>query len=174
MPVDYLMLFLNLALSLFCGFLIGAEREYRRKSAGIATQSLVIGGAMLFAYVSAIADPSSPARISAQIVTGVGFLGAGIILKGHGGRVRNLTTAASIWFAASIGMAIGMNLHLMAVLATIYALVVHRIPHPKRKDMERTLYRPLKTPPDLRTLIKPSRQHKKWTNKTPSKKNSSR
>jgi putative Mg2+ transporter-C (MgtC) family protein len=130
----------DLALCAIIGYLIGAERESRGKPAGIATQSLVIGGAMLFTYLSLIIDGESKTRIAAQIVSGVGFLGAGIILKGEHGIIKNLTTAASIWFAASIGMAIGFNYYLAAVLAAIYAIVVPKLPHPKKSKIiyERT------------------------------------
>ncbi|MBI2666954.1 MgtC/SapB family protein, partial [Candidatus Woesearchaeota archaeon] len=100
---------------------------------GISTHSFVIGGSMLFTILSLAADPSSPARIAAQIVTGVGFLGAGIILKGEEGKITNLTTAASLWFAAALGMAIGFGWYVMAIIATIYALILPRIPEMKKK-----------------------------------------
>jgi putative Mg2+ transporter-C (MgtC) family protein len=76
-------------------------------------------------------DPLSPARIAAQVVTGVGFLGAGMILKSEGNTVKNLTTAASVWFAAAIGMAVGFGWLPIAGVATLYAIVVPRIPHVK-------------------------------------------
>jgi len=74
-------LLIDFGLVLLAGFLIGAERESRDKPAGISTHSFVIGGAMLFTYISAHVDPNSSSRIAAQLVTGVGFHGAGIILK---------------------------------------------------------------------------------------------
>jgi hypothetical protein len=81
-----------------------------REAAGISTNCFVIGGSMIFTYLSAAVDPNSTTRIAAQLVTGIGFLGAGIILKGELDRkITNLTTAASIWFSAAIGMAIGFN-----------------------------------------------------------------
>lgn len=125
----------DLVLCAIIGYLIGAERESRGKPAGIATQSLVIGGAMLFTYLSMLIDMESKTRIAAQIVSGVGFLGAGIILKSEHGLIKNLTTAASIWFAASIGMAIGFSYYLPAVLAAIYAILVPKLPHPRRAKM---------------------------------------
>ncbi len=100
----------NIGISLLAGFIIGAERESKGKPAGIGTHSLVIGGSMIFTFMSSQADPVSTSRIAAQIVSGIGFLGAGIILKGElegkteseihasSHRVVNLTTAASIWF----------------------------------------------------------------------------
>lgn len=72
---------LDLSLALVCGILIGLERELKGKPAGISTQTLVITGAMMFAFFSRSVDGGDPTRIAAQIVSGVGFLGAGIILK---------------------------------------------------------------------------------------------
>lgn len=120
---------LRLGVALLCGFLIGIERESRNKPAGISTNSFVIGGAAMFTFISLSVDPNSPARIAAQVVSGVGFLGAGMILKSEGGVVTNLTTAASVWFSAGIGMAIGFGWYLVAISAAIYAVIVPRIPH---------------------------------------------
>ena len=121
---------IDILLSLAAGFIIGAERESRGKPAGISTNSLVIGGAMLFTYLSSAVDPNSTSRIAAQIVSGIGFLGAGMILKGEvDKKIINLTTAASIWFSAAIGMAIGFNYYIIAIAAIAFAVVVPRIPH---------------------------------------------
>jgi putative Mg2+ transporter-C (MgtC) family protein len=119
----------KMALALVAGVLIGIEREARDKPAGISTQSLVIGGSALFTMLSVHIAPGSPDRVAAQIVTGVGFLGGGIILKSEGGTVTNLTTAASIWYSAALGMAIGFGWYLIAVLAIAYAIIVPRIPN---------------------------------------------
>ena len=121
----------KLAISLLLGAIIGVERELRNKPAGISTHCFVIGGACLFTVVSLAADPNSPARIAAQIVSGVGFIGAGMILKSENNSVRNLTTAAAVWFAAAIGMAIGLGWYAIAAMASIYAVIVPRIPHVK-------------------------------------------
>jgi putative Mg2+ transporter-C (MgtC) family protein len=121
---------IDLGLSLIAGFLIGAERESRGKPAGISTHCLVIGGTMMFTYISAQVDPNSTSRIAAQIVTGIGFLGAGMILKSESTeKITNLTTAAAVWFAAAIGMAIGFNFYFMALVAIAFAVLVPRIPH---------------------------------------------
>ena len=115
------------------------ERESRGKAAGIGTHCFVIGGSMIFTYISALVDPNSTSRIAAQIVTGIGFLGAGIILKGElfdhkdsdnilNKKVVNLTTAASIWFSGAIGMAIGFNFYFIAIVSIAFALIVPRIP----------------------------------------------
>jgi putative Mg2+ transporter-C (MgtC) family protein len=125
--VDFL---IGLGLSLLAGFLIGVERESRGKAAGISTHCFVIAGSMIFTYISAHIDPNSTSRIAAQLVTGIGFLGAGIILKSESDqRITNLTTAAAIWFAGSIGMAIGFNFYFMAIIAIAFAVLVPRIPH---------------------------------------------
>lgn len=118
----------KLALSFLVGLAIGIERESRGKDAGISTHSLVIMGSMLFTVLSMNADVTSTSRIAAQVVTGIGFLGAGLILK-EGTSVRNLTTAASLWFAAAIGMAIGFEFYIPAILSTLVGILVLRIPH---------------------------------------------
>ncbi len=120
---------LGLVVSGACGFVIGAERESRGKPAGISTQTFVIAGAMMFAALSAMVDPASKSRIAAQVVTGVGFLGAGMILKGDGKKIVNLTTAASLWFSAALGITIGYGYYATAVAATLFSAVVPRIPH---------------------------------------------
>jgi putative Mg2+ transporter-C (MgtC) family protein len=122
---------LKLALCMFLGTFIGVERELRNKPAGISTHCFVMAGACLFTFISTVADPNSPARIAAQVVSGVGFLGAGMIIKSENDSVRNLTTAAAIWFAAAVGMAIGIGWYVIAVIASIYAVIVPRIPHVK-------------------------------------------
>lgn len=132
-------LLIEVGLALLAGFLIGAERESRGKPAGISTQCFVIVGSMIFTYLSAHVDPNSSSRIAAQIVTGVGFLGAGIILKSEvDQRITNLTTAASIWFSASIGMAIGFDYYIMSIIAIAFATLVPRIPKFSRlKNVDR-------------------------------------
>lgn len=123
---------IKLGLCLVLGVVIGVEREMRNKPAGISTHCFVMAGACLFTFISTVADPNSPARIAAQVVSGVGFLGAGMILKSDNNTVRNLTTAAAIWFAAAVGMAIGIGWYVIAIVASVYAVIVPRIPHIKR------------------------------------------
>lgn len=145
--IDEMDFAIDMGLSLLAGFLIGAEREAKGKAAGIGTHCFVIGGSMIFTYISALIDPNSTSRIAAQIVTGIGFLGAGIILKGElfdnkeiedptKKKVVNLTTAASIWFSGAIGMAIGFNLYFVAIVSIIFALVVPRIPKVGKRRKE--------------------------------------
>ncbi|MDP2925296.1 MAG: MgtC/SapB family protein [Nanoarchaeota archaeon] len=119
---------IKLLLSMIAGYIIGYERELRGKSAGVRTHCYVIAGSMLFTFLSIAIDPSSPGRIAAQIVTGIGFLGAGIILKDREGHINNLTTAATIWYSASIGIAIGFGWYFITVLAVIYAVIVPKLP----------------------------------------------
>ena len=126
--VDFL---IRLGICLLFGGLIGVERELRNKPAGISTNCFVMAGACLFTFASITIDPNSPARIAAQVVSGVGFLGAGMILKSDQNTVKNLTTAAAVWFAAAIGMVVGLGWYGVGAIATIYAILVPRIPHIK-------------------------------------------
>lgn len=128
---------IRLGAALVAGFLIGVEREARGKPAGISTHCFVIAGAALFSMMSMMLGQGDPGRIAAQIVTGVGFLGAGIILKSDGGGVQNLTTAASIWFGAAIGMSIGFGLYIIAASATLFSVIVPRIPHISKWNQDR-------------------------------------
>lgn len=124
---------IDLVVAIVLGTLIGIERESRGKDAGISTNCFVIVGAMLFTFMSATVDPGSETRIAAQVVTGIGFLGAGLILK-DGTSVRNLTTAASMWFSGAIGMAIGFGYLQIAIIAAVAAILIPRIPHVKHKN----------------------------------------
>jgi putative Mg2+ transporter-C (MgtC) family protein len=124
---------LRIGLAAALGAAIGLERELREREAGLRTHLLVSLGAALFTLVSAYAwtDWSfsnrsgivfDPTRIAAQIVTGVGFLGAGAIIR-HGLNVRGLTTAATLWTVAAIGMAVGAGYYWAAILTTVVVLV---------------------------------------------------
>jgi len=117
---------LRLIAGLALGAIIGFERELHRQPAGFRTHSLVSLGAALFAIISAYGYGGAnvdPTRITAQIVSGIGFIGAGTILQSRG-RVRGLTTAASLWSVAAIGTAAGTGLYVLAMLGTILILVV--------------------------------------------------
>jgi putative Mg2+ transporter-C (MgtC) family protein len=114
---------LRLALSLALGAVIGFEREYHRRAAGFRTHSLVALGAALFTVVGAYGfEEGDPTRIAAQIVTGIGFIGAGTILQ-YRGSVRGLTTAASLWAVAAVGMAAGAGLYVLAFAGSLLVLV---------------------------------------------------
>jgi putative Mg2+ transporter-C (MgtC) family protein len=119
---------LKLVLAVVIGGLIGAEREFRDKSAGFRTLIFICTGAALFTLLSIkVSSPNGtdPARIAANIVSGVGFLGAGTILRGASeGSVIGLTTAATIWLTAALGMAAGAGEFLLAGAATGVVLAV--------------------------------------------------
>lgn len=117
---------LRLTVGLVLGAIIGFERELHRQPAGFRTHSLVSLGAALFTVVSAYGfsgDLVDPTRIAAQIVSGIGFIGAGTILQ-HRGHIRGLTTAASLWSVAAIGTAAGAGLYSVSVVGTVLILIV--------------------------------------------------
>ena len=114
----------RLALAAALGMVIGVERTYRAKTAGIRTHFLVALGSALFMIVSryGFEGTGDPSRVAAQIVSGIGFLGAGtIIMQKH--VVHGLTTAAGMWVAAGIGMASAAGLYAVAVISTVLALI---------------------------------------------------
>jgi putative Mg2+ transporter-C (MgtC) family protein len=114
----------KILLALLLGGLLGAEREFRDKAAGFRTLILISVGACLFTLFSIhMGDPDDPTRIAANIVTGIGFLGAGVILR-EGARVTGLTTAAMIWLSAALGMGVGSGQIWISVAATLIILVV--------------------------------------------------
>jgi len=119
---------IKFAVTAVIAFAIGLERELRGKPYGVRTSLLVTGGAMVFTHLSLVMDPNEPARIAAQIVTGIGFLGAGIILVDKNNHIANLTTAASVWFSASVGMLIGFGEFFIAVGGMVFAVVAGRLP----------------------------------------------
>ena len=107
------------------GGVLGMERQYHDKPAGYATNCLICLGAMLFTILSEYmgAAGGDPGRISAQIVTGVGFIGAGSILR-DGNKISGLTTAAGVWLVAAIGMAIGYGQYVLAAVAAASILII--------------------------------------------------
>ncbi len=116
--------FIRIGLAILVGGLVGAEREYREKAAGFRTITLITLGAALFTIFSIkIGGEGNPDRIAANIVTGIGFLGAGAIVRGEHG-VTGITTAATIWMAAALGMGIGAGYYLVTLAATPVILLV--------------------------------------------------
>jgi putative Mg2+ transporter-C (MgtC) family protein len=114
----------KILLAVIAGGIIGVEREARDKAAGFRTLIFICVGAALFTILSVqIAGDRDPGRIAAQIVTGIGFLGAGVIIRDNG-RVVGLTTAAAIWLTAAVGMSIGVGMYLLALGVTATALIV--------------------------------------------------
>ena len=120
---------LRLACAMLVGALIGVEREFTHRPAGLRTHILValgacavsITGEMLFRQYSAVGALPDPARLSAQVITGVGFLGAGTIMK-EGVNVKGLTTAASVWAVACLGIASGFGYYALALLGAAFIL----------------------------------------------------
>ncbi len=114
---------MRLILAAVLGGIIGLERELKHRPAGLRTNMFICFGAAMFTILSAeIAPPGDKARIAAQIIPGIGFIGAGSILHSKGG-VTGLTTAATLFVVASIGMATGAGLYLPAIFATILILL---------------------------------------------------
>lgn len=111
------------------GMAVGAEREHRHKSAGLRTYTLVAIGSALFTILSvqgfgmAAQGAFDPSRIASQIVVGIGFIGAGMIILREN-KVEGLTTAAGIWTTAAIGMAVGLGYYLLAIFVTVLILAV--------------------------------------------------
>jgi putative Mg2+ transporter-C (MgtC) family protein len=114
-------LLLRLLMVVLVGGLIGAEREYRSKSAGFRTMILICLGSFLFTTFSKFMSDVSPDRIASNIVTGIGFLGAGVIYRSDN-RVNGITTAATIWAVAAMGMGIADGLYLLVFASTIIVL----------------------------------------------------
>ena len=125
---------LRLLLAAALGAGIGYQRERANKPAGLRTHILISVGSALFTVVSlfAFGDGVDPSRVAAGVVTGIGFIGAGVIFRGiRGDHVAGLTTAASIWVTAAIGLAAGVGWYLIATLVAAIALLVLMIPRVK-------------------------------------------
>lgn len=133
-------IFWRLFLAVLLGSAIGFEREIAHKFAGMRTHALVALGSALFSIVSSSfsAPNVDPTRIAAQVVTGIGFLGAGLIIF-HDSRVHGLTTAAGIWVAAAIGMAVGFDLKVIGIFTTILAILVFVILWPVEQRLIKNL-----------------------------------
>ena len=120
--------FIKIFTAVICGGIIGLEREMSGKAAGLRTNILICMGATIYMVVSDLVPkmygvPADPGRIAAQVVTGIGFIGAGSIIR-SGATIAGLTTAATIWIVAAIGLVIGIGFPLLAVLFTIVVLLV--------------------------------------------------
>ena len=141
LPLDLdVQMFLRLLIAVVLGALVGYERERAGKPAGVRTHGMVSLGAALFAVVSlhGFGSAGDPARVAAQIVTGIGFLGAGAILHQRD-NVHGLTTAASLWVTAAIGLAVGVGMLLMSLATAILVFLLLRFgPRPglKKSDAE--------------------------------------
>ena len=120
---EYTELLLRLVLAVIAGGFIGLEREFVHKPAGIRTHMLVCLGSALFMLLAFETSPDESARIMAGIATGIGFLGAGTIFKAKND-VHGLTTAASIWAVAGIGVAIGLGYYIITAVSVALILIV--------------------------------------------------
>lgn len=129
---EYVLL-LRIGASILFAFLLGLEREITGKFAGLRTHILVSAGACVFTLLSVygfkmhivegISGVNDPARIAAQIITGIGFIGAGTVMR-HGNNIYGITTAATLWMCAAIGMACGTGMFSIAAIASICSLIV--------------------------------------------------
>lgn len=143
MPLD-LEIILQLVLAAVIGLVLGVEREVIGKPAGMRTYALVTLGATVFTIISkygfsdAAGGVFDPSRVAAQIVTGIGFLGAGVIIF-RGVKVEGLTTASGLWVAAAIGMAIGASMYSVGIAAAVIAFIVMVVM--RRFDIEHWLKR---------------------------------
>ncbi|MBT3392860.1 MAG: MgtC/SapB family protein [Elusimicrobiaceae bacterium] len=119
-------MFLKIVIAIILGGVIGLEREYRDKPAGFRTNIFICLGSAIFTIMSLkmlTLYGFDPGRIAAQIVTGVGFLGAGAILR-SGNKIRGLTTAAEVWLVASIGMCVGFGHYIVATFAVVLVVIL--------------------------------------------------
>src|SRR6516164_3696530 len=123
--MEVLLFTLNVAIALFLGVLIGLERQFRQHPAGLRTNALVCLGAALFVSLSRLmGDEGSPTRIASYIVSGLGFLGAGVILR-DGLNVKGMNTAATLWCTGAVGTLAGAGFALEALAGTAAVLTVH-------------------------------------------------
>jgi putative Mg2+ transporter-C (MgtC) family protein len=113
----------RLLLSLIIGTAIGLEREYRSKAAGLRTMIMICLGATIFTEISLGIGGASPDRIASTVVTGIGFLGAGVIFR-DGLTVSGITTATTIWISAALGMAVGAGEYFIALTGSIIVLII--------------------------------------------------
>jgi putative Mg2+ transporter-C (MgtC) family protein len=136
--MNYLDFALRLGLAFAFGALIGVERQWRQKLAGLRTNCLVSMGAALFVMLAAlIAGDASPSRIAAQVVSGIGFLGAGVIIR-DGVNVRGLNTAATLWCSAAVGSLCGEGYSLHGGLGALAVVLANLVLRPLARRIEKT------------------------------------
>lgn len=128
---EWIEMILRLLLAAGLGAGIGYERERHGKAAGLRTHILISSGAALFTLASIYGfnGGADPSRVAAGVVAGIGFIGAGVIFRGMRGEgVAGITTAASVWVTAAIGLAAGAGLYLISAIATIVTIGILKIP----------------------------------------------
>ena len=121
--MNWLEIFYRLFLAAILGSFIGAERSFFKKQAGLRTFALVSLGSALFAYLGSIIEPNGSSRVLANLVVGIGFLGAGLIFL-HEEKIIGLTTAAALWVTTAIGASIGLGFYFEGFLVTALALII--------------------------------------------------
>ncbi len=143
----FILSFKSLILAAMLGALIGLEREWAQRAAGLRTFSLISLGAALFIMISNLSfnqylgvSNLDPSRTLGQIIVGIGFLGAGIIIfRQRDGKVEGLTTAAMIWATAAVGAAVGLELYWLAISATALILLINFVVLPFEKRLEKKI-----------------------------------
>ncbi len=121
--LDWLIFIIKIILAIGCGYAIGIEREAMGKAAGLKTNTLICLGSCLFTHFSLMATQGDPTRIAAQVVSGIGFIGAGTILQSKR-HIEGLTSAALVFVIAAIGMMIGGSYFLYSIISTISILIL--------------------------------------------------
>ena len=137
----------GLVLAVLLGALIGLEREWAQRAAGLRTFSLISLGAALFVMISRLSfsgylgiSSLDPSRTLGQIIVGIGFLGAGIIIfRQREGKVEGLTTAAMMWTTSAVGAAVGLELYWLAISATILVVLINFVVLPFEKQLEKKI-----------------------------------
>ena len=122
--MNHLDFLIRISLCFILGIIIGIERQYRRKTAGIRTITLVSLGSFLFVSISNLSTTEDVTRIAAQVVSGIGFLGAGVILR-DGTNIRGLNTAATLWCSAAIGALTALGMLVEAIIGVAYILMAN-------------------------------------------------
>jgi putative Mg2+ transporter-C (MgtC) family protein len=120
---------LRLAVGVGCGALIGFERQWRARRAGLRTNALVAAGATLFVLYAVATEDSSPTRVASYVVSGIGFLGGGVILR-EGVNVRGLNTAATLWCSAAVGVLAASGHLVFTLIATGTVIFIHLVGRP--------------------------------------------
>ncbi len=118
---------IKVVVSAVFGMIIGWERESRGKPAGLRTNALVAVGSTIFTYISLNSPSADPMRVAANIIVGVGFIGAGTIFKDHNG-VNGLTTAAALWISAAVGTLVGFGMYLEGLISIILCFIILKNP----------------------------------------------